>query len=75
MTELVTHSFDDYERLALQIATDAAYRAELREKLKANRFKAPLFDSRCFVLELESIYTDVVHTRPGKSNGDLKAIT
>ncbi len=63
LPELVTHTLDDYERLALHIAADATYRDKLRLKLEANKFKEPLFDSRGFVLDLESIYHDVVPTR------------
>ena len=64
LPELVTHTLDDYERLALHIATDANYRAGLRAKLEANKFSAPLFDSRSFVIALESIYHEVIHKCP-----------
>ncbi|HEY5225617.1 MAG TPA: tetratricopeptide repeat protein, partial [Methylovirgula sp.] len=46
LPELVTHSADDYETLALRLATEPERLADLRRKLAANRLNHPLFDAR-----------------------------
>ena len=60
LPELVTYTIDDYERLALRIATDEPYRNSLRAKLESNKLSAPLFDSRAFTRDLENLYRDLV---------------
>ncbi|HYC47590.1 MAG TPA: tetratricopeptide repeat protein [Burkholderiales bacterium] len=61
LPELVTHTFDDYEKLAYRLATDAALLAAIRMKLAAARDTAPLFDSRAFTRSLESLYVELTH--------------
>ena len=60
LPELVTYSLDDYERLALQITTNASYKNELRAKLESSKHLAPLFNSQAFIRDLETIYTDLI---------------
>jgi len=57
LPELVTHSMEDYEALALRLATDPALLREFRERLKRNRLVYPLFDSDRFRRHLETAYT------------------
>ncbi|MEO8441684.1 MAG: tetratricopeptide repeat protein [Betaproteobacteria bacterium] len=64
LPELVTYSLEDYERLALCIATDSSYRDKLRAKLESAKHRAPLFDSPAFTRDLEKMYTDLI----GKSH-------
>jgi predicted O-linked N-acetylglucosamine transferase (SPINDLY family) len=56
LPELITGSLDDYERLALQLATDADRLARLRAKLAAQRSTAPLFDTDRFRRHIEAAY-------------------
>lgn len=57
LPELVTNSMADYERLAIELATDARALAAIRRKLAANRLTAPLFDTDLFRKNLEAAYT------------------
>jgi predicted O-linked N-acetylglucosamine transferase (SPINDLY family) len=57
LPELVTHTPDDYEALALKLATDAGLLAGIRAKLAENRTTHPLFDTERFTRHLESAYT------------------
>jgi len=56
LPELVTHSLEDYEALALKLATDAPLLAEIRAKLARNRTTCPLFDTDRFRRHIESAY-------------------
>lgn len=56
LPELVTESAEDYERLALALATDRAALAAIRARLAAQRTTAPLFDSTAFARHLETGY-------------------
>jgi protein O-GlcNAc transferase len=53
--ELVTHSLEDYEALALDLATDPARLQAMRRKL-ANRPTSPLFDGDRFRRGIEAAY-------------------
>ena len=65
LPELIAYTLEDYERLALKIATNPDYRDVLRTRLEANKPSAPLFDSVRFTRDLEEIYRDVARTSPG----------
>ena len=54
--ELIANSLDQYERLALQLATDPRRLRQLREKLTANLRTAPLFDTDLFRRNIERAY-------------------
>ncbi len=56
MPELIVTSQEDYESLAIQLATNPKMLFCLKEKLNANRLKAPLFDSKLFTHNLEAVY-------------------
>jgi predicted O-linked N-acetylglucosamine transferase (SPINDLY family) len=56
LPELITTDLDDYEKLALALATDPARLRLLREKLAANRRSTPLFDTARFTRNLEAAY-------------------
>jgi protein O-GlcNAc transferase len=57
MPELVTHNLQDYEALALSLATSPERLSRVRERLAANIPGAPLFDTDLFRRRLESAYT------------------
>jgi predicted O-linked N-acetylglucosamine transferase (SPINDLY family) len=57
LPELVTTSVQQYEDLAVEIATNPTLLTEIEQRLSNNRLTTPLFDSRSFVRHLESAYT------------------
>jgi protein O-GlcNAc transferase len=56
LPELVTHSPDEYEALAIELALNKARLESLREKLSRNRLTAPLFDTPLYARHLEAAY-------------------
>ena len=56
LPELVTASWEDYERLALALAADPGRLAGIRERLVRNRASCSLFDTDRFRRHLESAY-------------------
>ncbi len=60
--ELVTTNVEDYEALAIALATDAERLAALKRKLADNRAATPLFDIACYTKNLEAAYA-AMHAR------------
>jgi predicted O-linked N-acetylglucosamine transferase (SPINDLY family) len=56
LPELITHSPQVYEALALRLARDSGALAALRDKLARHRTTHPLFDTARFTRNLESAY-------------------
>ena len=56
LPELVTHSVQAYEQLALELALNPSRLAKIRAKLANNRLSAPLFDSELFTRHIEQAY-------------------
>ena len=56
LPELVAHSPDEYEALALKLARDPGALAVVKAKLADNRVGAPLFDTARFTRNLETAY-------------------
>ena len=59
LSDLVTHTLDEYEALAYRLATDASSFQEVRSRLARARETAPLFDSRRFARDLETLYRQI----------------
>jgi predicted O-linked N-acetylglucosamine transferase (SPINDLY family) len=57
LEELITHSPEEYEALALKLARDASYLASIKDKLARNRTTAPLFDTARATRRIEAAYT------------------
>lgn len=57
LPELVTSNFEEYEALALKLATEAGPLNEIRRKLERNRLTASLFDTDRFRRHVESAYS------------------
>jgi predicted O-linked N-acetylglucosamine transferase (SPINDLY family) len=57
LDELVTHSLQDYEAMALELARDPGRLRGLRERLARNRGSHPLFDTPQFTRHIEKAYT------------------
>ena len=56
LPELVTHSLDQYEAMALKLAGDGRLLEALRARLEKNKRSAPLFDTDRFRRHIESAY-------------------
>jgi len=56
MPELITSNLQEYEKLAIYYATRDEERLAMREKLKAKRYTAPLFNTELTVRHIERAY-------------------
>jgi len=59
LPELITHSLEEYEARAVQLARNPSEQQEIRERLAKNRLTAPLFDTPRFVRNLETAYKEM----------------
>ena len=62
LPELITTTLEDYEALAIRLATHPDQLAAITAKLEANRLTTPLFDTRRFTAHIEAAYT-AMHAR------------
>jgi protein O-GlcNAc transferase len=71
LPELVTQSLEDYEALALKLATSPAQLSSVRRKLADNRSTCPLFDGDLFRRHVEAAYTAMwdIHRRGESPRG------
>jgi predicted O-linked N-acetylglucosamine transferase (SPINDLY family) len=56
LPELITESRQQYENLAINLATDSSTHAAIRDKLAHNRCSAALFDTSLYTRQLENLY-------------------
>jgi predicted O-linked N-acetylglucosamine transferase (SPINDLY family) len=56
VSELVTHSLEEYEALAVELARSPSRLGALRVRLTAQRERLPLFDTPVFCRDLETAY-------------------
>jgi predicted O-linked N-acetylglucosamine transferase (SPINDLY family) len=56
LPELITHTQEEYEALAVALATNPEKLAALKQKLASNRLTTPLFDTPQFTKDLERAY-------------------
>jgi len=56
LTELITENEEEYEALALTLATDPKRLGQVKSKLDGNRLTQPLFDSEMYTRHLEAGY-------------------
>lgn len=59
LPQLVTDSLEQYEALALKLATSPSELAQIKAKLMDNRTAAPLFDTARFCRHIESAYMEM----------------
>jgi protein O-GlcNAc transferase len=57
LPELITTTLEDYERLAVELATHPEKLAVIKRKLADNRLITPLFDTKAFAKHIEGAYT------------------
>jgi protein O-GlcNAc transferase len=56
LPEMVTSHWEEYSRLAVELALDRPRLAALKQKLLDQRLQSPLFDTARFTLDLEALY-------------------
>ena len=56
LSDLITHSLDEYEAIAVKLARTPALLKVITQKLEINRKTKPLFDTPRFVANLEKAY-------------------
>ena len=59
LPELITNSMEEYEALAIELATNPDQLTKIKDKLHNNLAVAPLFDTPLFTKNLESAYTQM----------------
>jgi predicted O-linked N-acetylglucosamine transferase (SPINDLY family) len=57
LPELITHSLEDYEALAMRLAADRSLLQRFKLRLDKNRLTCPLFDTDRFRHNIEAAYT------------------
>lgn len=60
LPELITETAEEYEALAIELATDSDKLQHLRDKLAANRDASLLFDSDRYARSMEDAYMEMV---------------
>jgi len=61
VNELITHSKDEYEEVALRLANDPNELLELKSKIRQSINSSPLFNSDLFTRDLETKYVELVN--------------
>jgi len=56
MPELIASTQEEYEALAIEVATNPEKLVQIRRKLARNRLTTPLFDTRLFTRHIEAAY-------------------
>ena len=56
LSELIVNTEDDYEALALELATNRSLLTSITEKLARNRLTTPLFDTQTYTQNLERAF-------------------
>jgi predicted O-linked N-acetylglucosamine transferase (SPINDLY family) len=56
LPELITHSREEYEALAIELALNREKLQAIREKLQRNCLTTPLFDTALYTKHLEAAY-------------------
>jgi predicted O-linked N-acetylglucosamine transferase (SPINDLY family) len=68
LPELITQSPEEYEALAIKLATNSEGLKKIKGQLESNQLKMPLFDTTLFCRHLESAYIKAYD----RYQGDLK---
>lgn len=60
LPQLITENIEDYEALAIELASDPDKLSKVKRTLSENRFTAPLFDTPRFARHLEMAYEEII---------------
>lgn len=61
LSEMVTHSLDEYRDKALELARSPEKLLEVKQKLEQTKHSVPLFDTPRFARDLEALYWQMWH--------------
>ena len=59
LPELITTSYEEYESIAIELATDLEKLKIIKDKLLSNLSTAPLYDTALFTRSLETAYSEM----------------
>ena len=59
LPELITNTPEEYESLAIELATNPDKLKAIKDKLASNLSTAPLFDTKLFTKNIEAAYTTI----------------
>jgi predicted O-linked N-acetylglucosamine transferase (SPINDLY family) len=59
LPELITSTQEEYEALAIDLATHPEHLQAIKQKLERNRLTTPLFDTALFTRHIEDAYTQM----------------
>ncbi|WP_269531132.1 tetratricopeptide repeat protein [Chitinimonas sp. BJYL2] len=68
LSELITHTPEEYEHCILRLAQHPDELSALRVRLQAQLLQTPLFDTRQFTRDLEAVYTQLWRHQVSKQN-------
>jgi predicted O-linked N-acetylglucosamine transferase (SPINDLY family) len=60
LPELITTTQEDYEALAVELATNTQRFKSIKQKLERNRLTTPLFDTKLFTQHIEEAYAQMI---------------
>ncbi len=60
LPEMITNTQDEYESLAIELATCPERLQAIKQKLEKNRLSTSLFDSQLFTLHIEEAYVQMI---------------
>ena len=59
LSELITYSEKEYEDKAIKLATNPDLLKKVNNKLSKNRLKSPLFDTKLYAKNIESVFNKI----------------
>lgn len=59
LNELITFSLEEYEEMAVELATNPGKLDEIKLRLSVNKLTTPLFDTKLFTKHIEAAYTEM----------------
>jgi protein O-GlcNAc transferase len=65
LPELIATTQEQYEAMAIELASNSGRLAQIRERLHRNRLTMPLFDTELFTKHLENAYTQMYERYQG----------
>jgi predicted O-linked N-acetylglucosamine transferase (SPINDLY family) len=72
VSELVTQSWRDFEALAVRLARDQPFLANVRHVVQRGRTGSPLFDTALFCRNLERAYQRMIEIgKAGKTRAEI----
>lgn len=68
--ELITHSSEEYEHIAIELARDPSRLQAIKKKVSAHKLNARLFDTNFFTRSIEAVYLEMAKRYTLKLSSD-----